>query len=316
MTGSVLYDAPGPRARRRHLIISVISTLLIAGLLYVLIAFLAAPRTTDNGAELPGMFDASRWDIFLDLATWRAIWRGTLATLQMSSVAAVIAISLGVLLSFLRTARAAWIRTPTTVVLELLRGMPVLLMMLFVLLVFSAGPYWSGVAALALYNGAIISEILRAGIVSLPKGQREAGLAIGLTPTSTRFRIEFPQAFRQMLPIIVAQLVVLQKDTALAYVIGYSELLRVGTNQLSNYFGNRYFFSLFFVVLAIYLVINFALTLLARRLARSGSGTPRPRIPGRGVFGGARLMAGGTRASVLPVSQGGRTPRSGSSTDH
>src|SRR5690606_34700893 len=108
------------------------------------------------------------------------------------------------------------------------------------------------------YNGAIIGEALRAGIQSLPKGQREAGLSLGLTPVATRFLIEFPQAFRQMLPIILAQLVVLLKDTSLAYIVGYTELLRIGVNHISNTVGNRYFFSLFFVVLIIYLGMNLA----------------------------------------------------------
>jgi glutamate transport system permease protein len=164
--------------------------------------------------------------------------------------------------------------------------MPVLLMMLFVLLVFSTGTYWAGVSALAVYNGAIIGEALRAGIQSLPKGQREAGLSIGLTPVATRFLIEFPQAFRQMLPIIIAQLVVLLKDTSLAYIVGYTELLRIGVHHLSNTVGNRYFFSLFFVVLALYLAMNLTLSWIARLVARKsgpklGTLTPgAPRVPG------------------------------------
>ena len=86
------------------------------------------------------------------------------------------------------------IRIPSTVILEFFRGMPVLLMMLFILLVFSTGSYAAGILALGVYNGAIIGEILRAGVAALPRGQREAGLSIGLSPLSTRFRVEFPQA--------------------------------------------------------------------------------------------------------------------------
>src|SRR5690606_20919936 len=136
--------------------------------------------------------------------------------------------------------------------------------------VFSVDAYIAGVAALAVYNGAIIGEALRAGIQSLPRGQREAGLSVGMTPLATRFRIEFPQAFRQMLPIIVAQLVVLLKDTSLPYSVGYSELLRIGVNQISSApgVGPRYFFSLFFVVLAIYLAMNLLLSWVARLIAR------------------------------------------------
>ncbi len=295
MSESVLYDAPGPKAIRRSRLASIIGAVVIAAAIAWLVFTLGAPRTTAAGATQPGLFDGRRWDIFTDLAVWRAIGRGVVATLQMAAVAAVLAVIIGILFSFGRTARSGIIRIPTTIVLEFFRGMPVLLMMLFVLLIFNTGAYWAGVTGLALYNGAIIGEILRAGIRSLPRGQAEAGLAIGLTPIRTRFIIEFPQAFRQMLPIIIAQLVVLLKDTALAYVISYPELLRIVVNQLSNFFGNRYFFSLFFVVLVIYLVINLTLSFVARYVARrTGSRSLNAvRIPGRGIFGMAGQGGGG-----------------------
>jgi glutamate transport system permease protein len=170
--------------------------------------------------------------------------------------------------------------------------MPVLLMMLFILLVFSTGTYGAGVLALGVYNGAIIGEALRAGIQSLPKGQREAGLSIGLTPVATRFLIEFPQAFRQMLPIIIAQLVVLLKDTSLAYIVGYTELLRSGEN-LANFFGNRYLFSFFFIVLGMYLTMNLTLSWVARFVARrtaSKTGLAAPKDPGSEI---TRIMDAG-----------------------
>ncbi len=265
---NVLYDVPGPKARLRSRIVSAVGIVAIAIGLAALGWALAAPRITAAGVELPGMFDPSRWDILNDRAVWRRIGIGLLNTLQMAGAAAIGAVAFGVLISFLRTARSAWVRTPMVVVLEFMRGMPVLLMMLFILLVFSTGAYWAGVLALVLYNGAIIGEALRAGIAALPRGLREAGLAIGLGPVRTRFSIEFPQAFRQMLPIIIAQLVVLLKDTSLAFVIGYNELLRTTTNQLANYYGSRYLFTLFFVTFAIYLAMNLLLSWLARIVAR------------------------------------------------
>ncbi|CAN5593727.1 amino acid ABC transporter permease [soil metagenome] len=268
MTTSVLFDAPGPRARRLSRIISIVGGVLIAAAIAWLLLTLGGPRSTASGSVQVRLFDPSRWDIFGDRALWRGIGTGVLDTLRMAVIAGVLAVAIGTLFSFGRTARAAIIRIPVTIVLEFFRGMPVLLMMLFILLVFRSGAYAAGVLALAIYNGAIIGEILRAGIASLPKGQRESGLVLGLRPVQARLLIEFPQAFRQMLPIIIAQLVVLLKDTSLAYVISYPELLRYVTNYLSNYFGNRYFFSLFFVVLAIYLVLNLGLSWLARVVAR------------------------------------------------
>ncbi|MCU1543217.1 MAG: polar amino acid transporter permease [Microbacteriaceae bacterium] len=283
MSTSVLYDAPGPKARRMSRISSIVGLLLIAAFVAWLVMTLAAPRISANGAAQPGMFDSSRWDILNDLALWRGVADGVVATLRMAAVGAVLAIVIGVLFSFGRTALSAYIRVPTTIVLEFFRGMPVLLMMLFILLVFSSGAYAAGVLALGIYNGAIIGEVLRAGIASLPRGQRESGLALGFTPLRTRFLIEFPQAFRQMLPIIIAQLVVLLKDTSLAYVIGYPELLRKVVNQMSNFYGNRYFFTLFFLALVIYLAINLTLSWIARVVARrTASGYTRKGGPKRG----------------------------------
>jgi len=265
---SVLYDAPGPKARARSRVISVVGVIIIiAGMTWLILA-LGAPKPSANGAIQPGMWDPTRWDALLDVEVWRTLGRGALATLTMAGVAAFFALILGVVFSFLRAADHAAIRVPTTIVLEFVRGMPVLLMMLFILLVFSTGSFWAGVAALSVYNGAIIGEALRAGINSLPRGQREAGLAIGLTPIATRFRIEFPQAFRQMLPIIIAQLVVLLKDTSLAFVVGYEELLRSGLYTMTNFFGQRYQFSFFLIVLVIYLAMNLSLSWLARVIAR------------------------------------------------
>ena len=267
---SVLYDAPGPRTRRLSRIVSIVAGVVLAGAFIWLIWALGQPRTTVNGIQLTGVWSPERWDIFTESEVWKGLLiRGLLmGTLRAAGLAAVLAILLGIVLCFARTARQVWIRVPATVVLEFFRGMPVLLMMLFILLALGTGGYVAVVLALTVYNGAIIGEALRAGLQALPKGQREAGLSLGLTPFATRIYIEFPQAFRQMLPIIVAQLVVLLKDTSLAYVVAYPEILRI-SNQLKDYFGStRYSFSIFIVVLLIYLAVNVSLSTLARWIAR------------------------------------------------
>lgn len=268
MSGSVLFDAPGPKARRLSLILSIVVGVLILAGLYWIYSILAAPRPSSGGVVLPGMFDPSRWNIFADPEVWTFIGRGVLGTLRAAGAAAVLALVLGVIFALLRTAKTAWIRVPTTVVLEFVRGLPVLLMMLFILLGFSSGAYLAVVLALGLYNGAIIGEALRAGLASLPRGQREAGLSLGMRELQTRMLIEFPQAFRQMLPVIVAQLVVLLKDTSLGFIVGYFELLRSTMNNLASFYGNRYLFSLFAVTFVIYLLMNLALSWVARWLSK------------------------------------------------
>ena len=270
MTSSVLFDSPGPKARRRSMVFSIIALVIVAAIIIWVILTLAAPRVS-SGIKLPGSFAPSRWDIFADPRVWRGIGLGVIGTLRAAALAAVLALAIGIGFSTLRTSVFSWVRVPTTIVLEFFRGMPVLLLMLFILLVSSFGSFWAVVLALGLYNGAIIGEILRAGLASLPRGQREAGLSLGLTRLQTKTFIEFPQAFRQMLPVIVAQLVVLLKDTSLGYIVGYNELIRTTMNQMASFYGNRYLLSLFIVTLVIYLAINLSLSAFARRLARRGA---------------------------------------------
>jgi len=272
---SVLFDAPGPRARRLSLILSIVALILLAlGLLWIIL-ILAAPRDS-GGITLPGMFDSTRWNIFFEPVIWNQIGQGVIATLMAAGVAAVGAIALWVVFSLARSSTITWVRIPVAWLLEFLRGMPVLLMMLFILLVASTGAFWAVVIALVLYNGALIGEALRAGLAALPRGQREAALSVGMREFQSKILVEFPQAFRQMLPIIVAQLVVLLKDTSLGYIVGYNELIRTTMNGMVAYYGNRYLFSLFFVTLVIYLAINLTLSWFARWLSRrtASGGTP------------------------------------------
>ncbi len=265
---TVLYDAPGPKARARSRVISVVGGVVLAGLLAWVVYRLAIPQVAANGAETPPILDPTRWTPLAEPQVWMQIAKGAGATLGAAAVAMVGALLLAVLLAFGRLAASPLIRVPIAIVLEFFRGMPVLLMMLFILLVASTGAFVAVVVALIVYNGAILGEALRAGMLSLNKGQREAGLSIGLTPIRTRMLIELPQAFTQMLPIIMAQLVVLLKDTSLGYIVGYYELLRTVKN-LSTFFGNYYMFTFWLVVAVIYLAINVLVSWLGRRAARA-----------------------------------------------
>lgn len=255
---SVLYDVPGPKARRRSLIASIITGLALAVALVWVIATLAGE----------GLFAYERWDIFQDPVVWEGLLvRGLLVTLQVAALASVLAVLLGSLFAILRLSSLAIVRIPTTVILEFLRGMPVLLMMFFILILFATSQYWAVVLGLTVYNGAIIGEALRSGIVALPKGQREAGLALGLTPLTARLLIEFPQAFRAMTPIVVAQLVVLLKDSSLGYIVGLNELVREQRLQAEFFGFSQYGFSFFVITLWTFLVVNLTLSWVARRLA-------------------------------------------------
>jgi len=294
---SVLYDEPGPVARRRERIGSVAGGLLVVVLLALAFRY----------ADQRGLFGADRWNVLYDPPKGQsaeAVWtsmvvKGLGATLRAAVVAAPLALLLGLLLAVWRTARVRWLRAPATVVIELFRGLPVLLMMLFALLGFGWDAFGAVVFGLVVYNMAIIAEILRAGLASLPRGQAEAAYAIGLSRTQTLLLVLLPQAVRTMLPSLIAQLVVLLKDSSLGFIVGYPELLKAMQNN-AQYFGNRYYVALFLMGAGIYLVVNISLTRLAvwlqGRSARTSGRAARDAtvVPGApGGSGGFAAGAGG-----------------------
>jgi glutamate transport system permease protein len=275
---SVLFDAPGPRARRLYAIIGVISVLVLLGLLYLVYRGFAQP---DNN-----QFTGDKWLPFIDPVTWTAYFiPGIISTLEAAGLAVVLAIALGLVLGMGRLSGLAPIRAVAGIVVEFFRSVPVLVMMLFF---YYFGQYALGitgdtasffgvVAGLTFYNASVIAELVRSGVGSLPKGQREAGLAIGMTPTQTLVTILLPQAIALMLPSIISQLVVILKDTALGYIIAYSELIRAGQN-LSSFKGNL--IPTLIVVAALFIVINYALTRVARLVEkRLSAGKRGPRTP-------------------------------------
>ena len=265
---SVLYDAPGPVARRRERWGSVL------GALVILVALFFAARY----AAGRGVFELDRWDVLWDppkgqtaASVWHSLLvRGLGATLRAAAVAAPLALALGLALALWRRASHAVVRVPAAGVIELCRGLPVLLVMFFGWLALGMQPFGAVVFGLALYNMAIIAEILRAGLAALPKGQAEAALAVGMTRWQTLISVELPQAVRTMMPSLIAQLVVLLKDSSLGFIISYPELLKSIQNN-TQYFGNEYAVALFVVGAAIYLAINIALSRLAIRIQRRGN---------------------------------------------
>jgi len=266
MSRSVLYDEPGPRTLRRERIASIVVALLLVLLAVYLL----------NGMINRGLFD-DRWLVFTDppkgqeaTDVWWSLGKGLRATLTAAIVSAPTALVLALVLTGMRAAGPRWVAKPVVVLIEFLRGMPVLLMMFFGLLALGLSAFSAVVFGLVLYNGAVVAEILRAGLAALPKGQAEAGTAIGLTRWQTLRIIQFPQAARLMLPSLISQFVVLLKDSSLGFIVGYPELLR--TMQLNySFFGDRYRFPLFVVVLSIYLIVNISLSRVAVYVERRTS---------------------------------------------
>ncbi|WP_342418213.1 amino acid ABC transporter permease [Rathayibacter sp. VKM Ac-2630] len=217
---SVLFDNPGPRAIARNRLIGAVVVLLIAAFLaFVLWRFAES-----------GQFSAGKWRAFQYPLVWQSIGAALGQTLAAFATAGVASIVLGLVLAVGRLSDRRWINIPVTLFIELFRAIPVLILMMLMYygLPFAGlklSPYLAVVIALTLYNGSVFSEIFRAGIEALPRGQKEAGYAVGLSKAGVMRLILFPQAIRSMLPVIIAQLVVALKDTALGSIITYNELL-------------------------------------------------------------------------------------------
>lgn len=227
---SVLFDAPGPKARSRYRILGVFTALVI-----LLIVGFVVLRFAQSG-----QFDAKKWQLFTFPLVQQTIAQSVGVTLAAFGTAAVLSLILGVLLAFGRLSDRRWISLPCYGFTELFRAVPLLiLMMIFYYGLPTVGvqgitPFSAVVAGLVLYNGSVLAEVFRAGIESLPRGQSEAGYAIGLPKSAVMTSILLPQAVRSMLPVIISQLVVILKDTALGFIVTYNEIL-----FQAKYFGSQ-----------------------------------------------------------------------------
>lgn len=251
---TVLFDIPGPAARRRQAIGTVAGALVLAAVLgWVLWTLWAEEQITPE-----------QWEAFTEPNIISALFEGLLDTLRAAALAIVLAVALGALLASGRLSDHAIVRWPSIVVIEFFRAVPLLLLIVFIFLGFGStlGTFYSLVLGLMLYNGSVLAEIFRAGILAVPKGQREAGYAIGLRKSEVMRQILAPQAVASMLPAIISQCVVALKDTALGFVIGASGIVRTGESiYISPLYNNP--LATGFVLAAVFIVINYALSRLA-----------------------------------------------------
>ena len=277
---SPLFDAPGPRTRRLFAVANVVAVVVLAAGLAWVVWTLARN----------GQLTAAKWTPFLEGSTWLDyLLPGLLGTLGAAAISVVLAGVLGVVLGLGRLSENRWVAGLAGAVVEFFRAVPVLLMMVFsywLLVTYRVVPsdqlaLAAVVISLTVYNGAVVAELVRSGITSLPRGQREAGLSIGLTHGQTVRTILLPQGVVAMLPALVSQLVVVVKDSALGYLIGYAELLRQAEYLATN-FAN--YIPAVIVIAAMFILVNLSVGLVADRLARRlrsrTSGAVTTEVPG------------------------------------
>lgn len=323
---TVLFDIPGPRARRRNMVLTAVVTVVLAAVFAALIW-----RLADKG-----QFAEKLWTPFTKWTVWRhLIIPGLLNTLKAAAVATVLALVFGVVFGLARLSDHWWIRLPAGAVVEFFRGIPLLILIFlaffvpnkispeiaesqfgqlqritvdYFLSVFgvesNAGvvtvPAFAAVVfGLMMYNGAVLAEIVRAGVLSVPKGQSEAAYSIGLRKNGVMRLVLLPQAITVMMPAIVSQIVVLLKDTALGFIIAYPELLQAGFKQVpANYSNNVLQAGI--VVAVIYIAINMSVSRLATWLEARSRRSRKTQAKTMGT-GGAPPVAGvGVAQQAVP----------------
>ncbi|GAA1994585.1 amino acid ABC transporter permease [Kitasatospora viridis] len=262
---SALYDLPGPRARGRHRLYGFGALLGIAGLLAWL------------GYELvsTGQFSAAKWIPFQYVGIQELLWHGLLNTLRAFGLTVLLALPFGALFAAGRLSDHRVVRWASTLVVEFFRAMPLLVMIFFIFVAMRVQPLWALVAGLTLYNGSVLAEVFRAGVLAVPRGQREAAYALGLRKTQVMAYVLVPQANRAMLPSIVSQLVVALKDTSLGFLITYEEFLHAGKLIATNLDYDLPFIPVVMVIAPVYIGMCLLLSWLAGAIERHGRRSPR-----------------------------------------
>ncbi|MDQ6781981.1 MAG: amino acid ABC transporter permease [Actinomycetota bacterium] len=259
--GIVIGDELGPRGRRTVAIASAVSVVVLVATAWVVYGRL----------QSKGQLAGRKWRFVTDARVRSFLLGGLVATLEVAAVAMILAMAIGALLALGRLAPQRAYRAVAGTVVEFFRAVPLLVLIFFVAHTFpqwgfDLPAFWYLVIALVAYNGAVLGEVFRAGILSLDRGQSEAAQALGMGWWQTMGLVVVPQAARRMTPAIVSQLVTLLKDSSLGFVLPYEELLRRGQVLGESFKQNKPFLQSIIVVAAMYMVVNILLSRFAHRL--------------------------------------------------
>ncbi|MGW0365768.1 amino acid ABC transporter permease [Streptomyces sp. NPDC002990] len=260
---TALYDLPGPRARRRHVLYGIAATLVILALLGWILHLLFDTE----------QFTAAKWRPFAYTGIQELLLTGLGNTLKAFAYASVLSLLLGAVLATGRLSVHRPVRWLATLCVEFFRAMPVLVMIFFIFVALKVQPLPALVAGLTLYNGSVLAEVFRSGINSVERGQREAAYALGMRKTQVMTYVLAPQAVRAMLPTIISQLVVALKDTSLGFLITYEEFLHAGKLIASDLDYDLPFIPVVLIISPIYIgmcmLLSWFATWVAERERRS-----------------------------------------------
>jgi glutamate transport system permease protein len=249
---NVLFDVPGPRARRRQRVGAIAGGVVVAALVGLFVWRLASQ----------GQFEYELWEPLVTPNLMLLLLEGLLTTLRVAAVAVVLSVLFGALFGLARLSERSWLRWVAGTIVEFFRAVPVLMLIFAFGIVYgsSIGLFWCLVLGLTLYNGSVLAEVFRAGVLAVPRGQGEAAYAIGMRKAQVTTQVLLPQAVRIMLPAIVSQCVVVLKDSALGFVLPLDELAYAARAIRITYENP---IQTYVVVAAMYILINWALSRLA-----------------------------------------------------
>lgn len=291
---SVLYEPPGPRTRRIMRIATVLSIAVV-----VLLGTVIVYRFYITGQLQPRL-----WNFFLLPSTWRFLGQGFLGTLSIAVCAGALSLALGLVLMLCRISHNVVLTWVARILIDFFRGVPSLLLIYFCFLVIprygiKLASFWMITLPVACAAAAVLAEVFRAGVHAVGKGQKEAARALGFSRWQVLKLVVLPQAIRYVIPALISQLVVVVKDTTVAYVVSYPDLMQNARVLITNYDA---LVSVYFVIAAIYILVNWGLNSVSVRYARGG----RVSAAAAGGAGGA-----GTGSFAAGAAAGGVTGAAG-----
>ncbi len=255
-----LYEAPGPKTHRRMVVGTIVSAFVVLWLVYLVW----------HQFYVTGQFAPRYWSFFAQWPTWRFLIDGFRGTIAVAVTAGVISLVLGMLLMLGRVSENRALSAACRVVIDFFRGVPSLLLIYFFFLIvpqygIKMPSFWMLTLPVALAAAGVLAEVFRAGVNAVPKGQVEAAYSLGLTRGKVMRRIVLPQAIHYVIPSLISQLVVVVKDTTVAYVVSYPDLMQNARVLITSYDS---LVSVYFVVAIIYILINYAINQASAYVSR------------------------------------------------
>lgn len=255
-----LYEAPGPRTRRRmHVATAVSAVLVLMGIAAIVRQF-----------YVTGQLAPRYWSFLTRPTTWAFLLQGFRGTVSVALVAGAIALVLGLLLMLGRMSSIRALSAACRGVIDFFRGVPSLLLIYFFFLVvpqygIKLSSFWMITLPVALAASGVLAEVLRAGVNAVPAGQVEAARSIGMRPAQIMRTVILPQAVHFVIPSLISQLVVVVKDTTVAYVVSYPDLMQNARVLITNYDA---LVSMYLTVALVYILLNYVINKLSGIVAR------------------------------------------------